>query len=78
MRWEFKQEPGEPHRWRWQCIDETLGSTLKVSPVPFRTLSECIKDAEKHGYIAPRLSGGEIARKQTRRQSFARTLFSKF
>ena len=37
MRWEFKQEPGEPHRWRWQCIDEMLGSTLKVSPVPFRT-----------------------------------------
>jgi hypothetical protein len=50
MEWEFKQEPGLPHRWRWQCIENDTGSVLKISHNFFPTLSDCIEDAELHGY----------------------------
>jgi hypothetical protein len=53
MRWEFKQEPGETHRWRWQYVDADTGSVLKMSPVLFRTLFDCVRDAEKNGYKGP-------------------------
>jgi hypothetical protein len=52
MRWEFKQEPGEIHRWRWQYVD-AAGSVLKMSPVLFKTLLDCVRDAEKNGYKGP-------------------------
>jgi hypothetical protein len=50
MGWEFKQEPGAMHRWRWQYIDTRTGSVLKISATLFRTLLECVHDAEKNGY----------------------------
>jgi len=52
MQWEFKQERGEPNRWRWQCVGDGTRETLKMSQLPFKTLEECVRDAEKHGYIA--------------------------
>ena len=53
MRWEFKQEPAEPNRWRWQCAEPDTGSILKMSQVPFKSRDECIEDAKKNGYKAP-------------------------
>ncbi|MDB5927973.1 MAG: hypothetical protein JWN13_6909 [Betaproteobacteria bacterium] len=50
MTWEFKQEPSELHRWRWQCVEPDTGSVLKISGTFFPTLYDCIKDAELNGY----------------------------
>jgi hypothetical protein len=52
MEWVFKQEPAEPSRWRWMCVAEGTRETLKMSQLPFKTLDECVRDAEKHGYTA--------------------------
>ena len=53
MRWEFKQEPRAPHRWRWQRVDSESGSVSMISDALFKTLQECVRDAEKNGYVAP-------------------------
>lgn len=50
MQWEFKHEPGEPSRWRWNCVAEGTRETLRMSQIPFKTREECVRDAEKHGY----------------------------
>ena len=52
MQWEFKQERGETNRWRWRCVAEGTRETLKMSHVPFKTREECMRDAEKYGYVA--------------------------
>jgi hypothetical protein len=56
MRWEFKEEPGSSDRWRWHCSDPDIGSILKISAVSFKTLYDCVRDAAKHGYVAPPLA----------------------
>jgi hypothetical protein len=50
MHWEFKQEPGEKNRWRWRQVAAGTRETLKMSQLPFKTVEECVRDAEKHGY----------------------------
>ena len=50
MEWVFKQEPGEPNRWRWIRVAEGTRETLKMSQLPFKTMDECVRDAGKHGY----------------------------
>jgi hypothetical protein len=57
MGWEFKQEPSAKNRWRWQHVDHDTGSVLKISRVCFRTLYECVKDAEINGYMPRGRSG---------------------
>lgn len=52
MEWEFKQERGETNRWRWVCVAEGTRETLRMSQVPFKTIEDCIRDAEKYGYVA--------------------------
>ncbi len=52
MHWEFKQERGETHRWRWRCVAEGTRETLRMSQLPFKTMEECVRDAEKYGYVA--------------------------
>jgi hypothetical protein len=52
MQWEFKQERGETNRWRWRCVAEGTRETLKMSQLPFKTREECMRDAEKYGYVA--------------------------
>jgi hypothetical protein len=54
MRWEFKQEPGDTQRWRWQYVDDQSGSVLRMSPTLFSNLADCVSDAEKNGYDATR------------------------
>jgi hypothetical protein len=62
MRWEFKQEPGTTHRWRWQCVDPRTGSVLTISQDLFRTLLDCVRNAEVNGYQpAGRPASGEPA-----------------
>jgi len=56
VEWVFKQEPGEPNRWRWMCVAEGTRETLKMSQVPFKTMDECVRDAEKHGYTERRMN----------------------
>ena len=43
MRWEFKQEPRAPHRWRWQRVDSESGSVSMISDALFKTLQECVR-----------------------------------
>ena len=52
MQWEFMQERGETNRWRWRCVAEGTRETLKMSQLPFKTVEECVRDAEKYGYVA--------------------------
>ena len=61
MQWEFKQEPGEKNRWRWQCVADGTRETLKMSQLPFKTLEECVRDAEKHGYVRGDERPGRVA-----------------
>lgn len=57
MRWEFVQQPGAAASWRWQCIDQTTGSIVKVSRATFTTLVECLEDAKSNGYSGPAAPG---------------------
>ena len=52
MEWEFKQERGEPNRWRWQCVVEGTRQTLRMSQLSFKTYEECVRNAEKYGYVS--------------------------
>jgi hypothetical protein len=52
MQWVFEQERGETNRWRWKCVADGTRETLKMSPMPFKTLEACMRDAEKYGYVA--------------------------
>ena len=51
MEWEFKQERGETNRWRWKCVAEGTRETLRMSQLPFKTYEDCVRDAEKYGYV---------------------------
>ena len=52
MRWEFKQEPADAQRWRWQCVDDETGSVLRMSESLFADFAECVRDAQNNGYDA--------------------------
>ena len=52
MRWEFVVGP-HMTAWRWQYVDETSGSILKLSQRTFSTLVECVDDAKRNGYTGP-------------------------
>lgn len=62
MQWEFKQEPGETNRWRWKCVAAGTRETLKTSQLPFKTLDECVRDAEKYGYIVTDQPPSDVTR----------------
>jgi hypothetical protein len=56
MQWIFEQERGEKNRWRWKCVADGTRETLKMSPLPYKTREECVRDAQKYGYVAPQES----------------------
>jgi hypothetical protein len=39
-------------KWQWKALDHA-GREAMASPLPFVTISECIADAKKHGYVEP-------------------------
>jgi len=59
MHWEFKQEPGETNRWRWRCVADGTRETLRMSQLPFKTMQECVRDAEKYGYVGTEPAAAE-------------------
>jgi hypothetical protein len=63
MEWKFEHERGEPTRWRWKCVADGTRETLRMSQVPFKSREECVRDAEKHGYINPDLPPATVAPK---------------
>ena len=54
MAWEFaalpRGEPPDAFAWVWRIISDDDGKTLRQS-VEFASLSSCIEDARKQGYV---------------------------
>ena len=55
FHWHFEpvQAPGPISiKWQWKAYDQT-GKTVLRSALPFMSITECIDDAKKHGYVEP-------------------------
>jgi hypothetical protein len=46
-QWEFS---GASEGWYWRATDVVTGALVQHAQSCFRTLSECLRDAEAHGY----------------------------
>ena len=38
----------------WRQVDDDTGADIQRSARTFNTLLECVEDAKRHGYVAPR------------------------
>jgi hypothetical protein len=45
--WVFTAVPGDGYGWKYV---DGRGNTLQSSHTPFRSMYECMADAEEHGY----------------------------